>query len=97
MAERAAHLVDHVFPPVPVRQAGVPAARLLRGGVEWVLSLPHRLRYQLAWNHDLCRAIVGVYVRAVLGFLCHVARQAGVVDGRGGAVVIVQHFPPHCA
>ena len=34
MAERAAHLVDHVFPPVPVRQ--------------WVLSLPHRLRYVLA-------------------------------------------------
>ena len=29
MAERAAHLVDHVFPEVPVRQ--------------WVLSLPHRL------------------------------------------------------
>ena len=46
MAERAAHLVDHVFPPVPVRQ--------------WVLSLPHHLRYVLAWNHDLCRAVVGV-------------------------------------
>ena len=40
MAERAAHLVDHVFPDdVPVRQ--------------WVLSLPHRLRYILAWDHDL--------------------------------------------
>jgi len=78
MAERAAHLVDHVFPPVAVRQ--------------WVLSLPHRLRYQLAWNHDLCRAIGGVSVRSVLGFLRHVARQAGVVDGRGGAVVIVQRF-----
>ena len=34
MAERAAHLVDRVFPRVPVRQ--------------WVLSLPHRLRYRLA-------------------------------------------------
>ena len=34
MAERAAHLVDHVLPPhVPVRQ--------------WVLSVPHRLRYRL--------------------------------------------------
>ncbi len=30
MAETAAHLVDHVFPPMPVRQ--------------WVLSLPKRLR-----------------------------------------------------
>ncbi len=78
MAERAGHLVDHVFPPVPVRQ--------------WVLSLPHRLRYVLAWDHDLCRAVVGVYVRTVLGFLRHVARQAGVEDGRGGAVAIVQRF-----
>jgi hypothetical protein len=31
MDETAAHLVDHVFPQVPVRQ--------------WVLSLPKRLRY----------------------------------------------------
>ncbi len=42
MTERAAHLVDAVLPRVPVRQ--------------WVLSLPHRLRYLLAWNHSLCRA-----------------------------------------
>jgi hypothetical protein len=34
MAERSAHLIDHVFADVPVRQ--------------WVLSLPHRLRYLLA-------------------------------------------------
>ena len=92
MAERDAHLMDRVLPPVPVRQAGVPAARLLRGGVEWVLSPPHRLRYRLAWNHDLGRAVVGVYLRAVVGFLRHSARQAGVVDGRGGAVAIFQRF-----
>ncbi len=55
MTERAAHLVDHVFPDVPVRQ--------------WVLSLPYRLRYRLAWDHDLCRAVVAVYLRAVLGWL----------------------------
>ena len=36
MAERAAHLVDYVLPDVPVRQ--------------WVLSLPYRVRYQLAWT-----------------------------------------------
>lgn len=55
MAERAAHLVDHVFPRVPVRQ--------------WVLSLPHRLRYRLAWDHALCRAVAGHTMRAILGFL----------------------------
>jgi hypothetical protein len=72
MAERAAHLVDHVFPAVPVRQ--------------WVLRFPHRRRHRLAWDHELCRAVVGVSVRTVLGFLRHVARLAGVPDGRGGAV-----------
>ena len=78
MAERAAHLVDHVFPPVPVRQ--------------WVLSLPHRLGYRLAWDHDLCRAIVGQTMRAILGFHRRRARDAGVADGRSGAVTIVQRF-----
>ena len=34
MAERAGHLVDHVFPDAPVWQAGAPAARFVRGGVE---------------------------------------------------------------
>ncbi len=42
MTERAAHWVDEVVPPVPVRQ--------------WVLTLPYRLRYLLAWDHGLSRA-----------------------------------------
>lgn len=33
MTETAAHLVDHVFPPLPVRQ--------------WVLSVPKRLRWPI--------------------------------------------------
>src|SRR5437899_2668337 len=78
MAERAAHLVDDVFPEVPVRQ--------------WVLSLPPRIRYQLAWDHDLCRAVVAVYLRAVLGGLRDRARRDGVAGGRGGAVAMVQRF-----
>jgi DNA-directed RNA polymerase subunit RPC12/RpoP len=78
MAERAAHLVDHVFPAVPIRQ--------------WVLSLPYRLRYLLAWDHDLCRAVSGVFVRVVLGSLRRRARRAGAPQGRGGAVAILQRF-----
>jgi hypothetical protein len=78
MTERAAHLVDHVFPDVPVRQ--------------WVLSLPYRLRYRLAWDHDLCRAVVAVFVRAVLRCLRARARDDGVDGGRGGAVAVVQRF-----
>jgi len=50
MTESASRLVEDVLPRVPVRQ--------------WVLSLPHRLRYLLAWDHDLSRAVLGVYVRA---------------------------------
>ena len=78
MVERAAHLVDHVFPDVPVRQ--------------WVLSVPARIRYVLAWDHELCRAVVAVCVRAILGFERRRAGRAGVQDGRGGAVAIIQRF-----
>jgi hypothetical protein len=78
MTERAAHLVEYVFPDVPVRQ--------------WVLTLPPRVRYVLAWDHALCRAVVAIYMRAVLGWLRQRARARGVRDGRGGAVVIVQRF-----
>ena len=80
MTARGAHLVDDVFPRVPVRQ--------------WALSLPCRLRYRLAWDHDLdlCRAVVGRTMRAILGFHRRQAWDAGVRDGRGGAVTIVQRF-----
>jgi len=84
MAERAAHLVDHVFPDdVPVRQ--------------WVLSLPHRLRYILAWDHDLCRAVAAIVARAVSRVLRERARDVGIRGGRGGGVVVIQRFPPHGA
>jgi hypothetical protein len=46
-----------VLPRVPVRQ--------------WVLSLPYRLRYLLAWDHALARAVLGVYARVLLGFQRH--------------------------
>ena len=78
MAERAAHLVDHVFPVVPVRQ--------------WVLTVPHRLRYMVAWDHDLCRAVMGVFMRAVLGWHRRRARAQGIASGRSGAVAIIQRF-----
>jgi hypothetical protein len=78
MAERAAHLVDYVLPDVPVRQ--------------WVLSLPHRLRSLLAWDHDLCRAVATVLARAVFRRLRDRACDAGIRDGRAGGVVVIQRF-----
>jgi len=78
MAGHTAHLVDHVLPPVAVRQR--------------VSSLPHRVRYLLAWDHDLCKAVVGVFLRAVMGFLRARAARDGIANGRGGAVAMVQRF-----
>jgi len=75
MCELAAHLVDGVFGDLPVRQ--------------WVLTLPHRLRYKLAYDHSLCRAVLAVFIRGVLGFERRRARAQGI-RGRGGAVTAVQ-------
>lgn len=78
MAERAAHLVDRVLPDVPVRQ--------------WVLSLPPRVRYALAWDHDACRGMVQALLQAVERHACAQAATRGVVQARGGGVAIIQRF-----
>jgi len=78
MTERAAHLVDEVVPPVPVRQ--------------WVLTLPYRLRYLLAWDHGLSRAVLAVHARALLDFYRQQAQRQGIAAGRTGTVTAVQRF-----
>ena len=83
MTERAAHLVDHVWPEVPIRQ--------------WVLTLPPRVRYALAWRRDLCTAVAGVLFRAVQRHLRSWAHARGLGESRSGAIIVVQRFPPHCA
>ena len=52
---------------------------------QWVLTLPYRL-------HEVCRAVLAVYVRAVLGFYRRRARHNGMCDGRSGAVTVIQRF-----
>jgi hypothetical protein len=78
MAERAAHLADRVLPDVPVRQ--------------WVLSMPYRLRYLLAWDHDLCRAVAAMLARALDRLLRERARDQGIEGGRSGSIIVVQRF-----
>jgi hypothetical protein len=78
MAEHAATLVDHLLPQVPVRQ--------------WVLTLPYRLRYRLAWDHALCRAVLGVFARTLLAFYARTARARGIPDGQTGTVTVIQRF-----
>lgn len=78
MADTAAFLVDRVLPRVPVRQ--------------WVLTLPHRLRYLCAYEPEMCRSLRRIFVRAVFSHLKRRAREKGIPDGRPGAVVFVQRF-----
>ncbi|MFM8408695.1 MAG: transposase zinc-binding domain-containing protein [Alphaproteobacteria bacterium] len=64
MAERSMHLVDSVLGGLPIRQ--------------WVLTCPWRLRYAMAWDHRLCRAVLAVFVRAVLGLRRDGVSQAAI-------------------
>jgi len=79
MADTAAHLVDHVFPIVPVRQ--------------WVLSTPFALRYKMAYDARLLSDVLNVFARAVLGHLRRRARKfMGLRDSQSGAVTFIQRF-----
>ena len=79
MADTAAHLVDRVFPEVPVRQ--------------WVLSLPQPLRFCLGYDRKLCTDVLAVFLRVLLGWHERRAREIlGVETVRGGAVTVIQRF-----
>ncbi len=48
MVDQAAHWLDHLLPDVPVRQ--------------WVLSLPHELRYRIAFDPKLQSEVRGGFM-----------------------------------
>ena len=66
MVETAAHLVDHVFPPLPMRQ--------------WVLAVPKRLRYFQQEDADLQGAVLRIFLDAVER--CLREHSAGLVTRR---------------
>ncbi len=76
MTERAAHLVDAVLPRVPVRQ--------------WVLTVPYRLRYRMAFDHGLSRAVLGVFTRVLLEAYARRAGARGIAGGRTGSITVIQ-------
>ena len=85
MSELAAHLVERVLPPVPVRQ--------------WVFSLPWPLRFALASNPELLRKVARAFLRAVSASYRRGARTALESEGGSaapllapGAVNFVQRF-----
>ena len=78
MAETAAHLVDHVLPPVPYRQ--------------WVLTVPYRIRYLIAFDSDLSARLRRIFVRTVFSWLRKKGRDLGVAEPEAGAVVFLQRW-----
>jgi len=59
MAQTAAHLADHVIPPVPVRQ--------------WVISVPKRLRGMLADRPRAVAALTRIFLDEIERLLCAAA------------------------
>jgi len=63
--DKSAHLVDRVFPQVPVRQ--------------WVLSLPYALRYRLAYDAEMVSEVLGIFIKTVFASLIRRASEFGAV------------------
>lgn len=78
MAVVTRYLMDSVLPHVPTRQ--------------WVLSLPHPLRYKLAYDHELCTAVHRALAGAIRCHTRRVARSRGAHDAQTGAVTFVQRY-----
>jgi hypothetical protein len=79
MCDFAAHLRDHVMPRAPVRQ--------------WVLTVPHGLRFRMAFNPDVTGLVLRTFVSVVSRWLRRRARAVGI---RGlletGGVTVIQRF-----
>ena len=79
MADTAAFCVDHLFPRAPVRQ--------------WVLSVPYRLRFQMAYSPRLTSAVLRAFIAAVTSDQHRRARKRKI---RGclqtGSLTVVQRF-----
>jgi ribosomal protein S27E len=78
MVETSAHLVDRVFPDVPVRQ--------------WVLSFPYPLRFLFASRPEALARCLAVIPRAIETDLIQRAGLTRASGARTGAVTVVQRF-----
>ncbi len=78
MVESAAHLVDHVFPEVPVRQ--------------FVLTFPFPLRFLLAAQPTVLTYVLAVVQRGIATFLIRKSGFTVTSGARTGAVTLIQRF-----
>jgi DNA-directed RNA polymerase subunit RPC12/RpoP len=72
------HVMDAVLPYVPTRQ--------------WVLTLPHALRYRVAYDQPLCTAIHRALAGALRKRLRRLARAHGHAGAETGSVTWVQRW-----
>jgi len=77
MPQIAAHLVDNVFPKVPVR--------------EWVLSFPKRIRYFLHDNPEIISTVLNILITAIESQLIYSSsKHSSIPEGcRLGAVTFI--------
>ena len=78
MVESAAHLVDHVFPEVPIRQ--------------FVLTFPFPLRFLLAAEPQALTKVLAVVQRGISSFLVRQAGFTLASGAKTGAVTLIQRF-----
>ena len=81
MVETAAHLTDHVFPRLPVRQ--------------WVLSVPKRLRYYMQRDGPVLNMVLRIFLRVIAQSLQSHSPGAAQVDKAAlhiGAVAFIHRF-----
>jgi hypothetical protein len=78
MAVLTRHAMNDVLPHVHVRQ--------------WVLSLPHPLRYHLAYDHSLCTAVHRALAGALRARIRRLAREREHPDAQTGSITFVQRY-----
>jgi hypothetical protein len=79
MSGFAAALADRVIPRAPVRQ--------------WVLTVPHGLRWRLAYDLTLTTAVLRQLIAAISAWLRGRARRLGIRGAiKTGAVTVIQRF-----
>ena len=59
---------------------------------DYPLSLPHALRYRVAFDQPLCTAIHRILAGALLKRLRWLAREQGMHDAQTRSVTIVQRY-----
>lgn len=77
MVETAAHLADHIFPRLPVRQ--------------WVLSVPKRLGYHLEHDPAIETLALRIFLSGVEQASCRNCPAAGP-GSRIGALAFIHRF-----